>query len=101
MDPVLHFPLLLFGEAGIGRPVSVPAHVSIVDLYHGRSSHPSVAVVTHTITERATALNLQAGEEEAEMLTSWQSFSFSDCYCSSTMFQFDILKVYNSACQQL
>ncbi len=71
-DPVLHFPLLLFGEAGIGRPVSVPAHVSIADWCHGRPTHPSVAVAhTHTAFERATALDLQAGEEEVEMLTSW------------------------------
>lgn len=82
-DPVLHFPLLLFGEAGIGRPVSVPAHVSIVDLCHGRPTHPCVAVAhTHTAFERATALDLRA-REEGEMLTSSQSVSFRDDYCCS------------------
>lgn len=70
-DPVLHFPLLLFGEAGVGRPVSVPAHISIVDLCHGRPTHPSVAVAhTHTAFKRAAALNLQARKEKIEMLTS-------------------------------
>ena len=82
-DPVLHFPLLLFGEAGIGRPVSVPAHVSIVDLCHGRPTHPCVAVAhTHTAFERATALDLRA-REEGETLTSSQSVSFRDDYCCS------------------
>lgn len=99
-DSVLHFPLLLFGEAGVRCPVSVPAHVSIVDLCHGRPSHPSVAVAahTHTIFERATALDLQGREEEVEMLTSGQSFSFSDCYCSSTLFQFDIRRCSTVLC---
>ena len=70
-DPILQFPLLLFGEAGVRRPVSVPTHVSIVDLCHGRPTHPSVAFAdTHTIFERATALNLQAGQERVELLTS-------------------------------
>lgn len=44
---VLHFPPLLFGEAGVRCPVSVPFHVSIVDLGHGQPTHPRVAV-THT-----------------------------------------------------
>lgn len=94
-DPVFHLPLLLFGEAGVGRPVSVPAHVSIVDLCHGRPTHPSVALAhTHTIFEGAKALNLQAEEEEARKTsTSWQFISFIDCYCGGSMLQFDVLKV--------
>lgn len=93
-DPVLHFPLLLFREAGVGRPVSVPTHVSIVDLCHGRPTHPGVAVAhTHTAFERATALDLQAGEEEVEMLTSWPSISLRDYYydCSSMLQLFPVM----------
>lgn len=85
-DPVLHFPLLLFWEAGIGRPVSVPAHVSIVDLCHGRPTHPGVAVAhTHAVFKRSTALDLRASEEEVVC------FSLMIGHCTTGL----------SACQQL
>ena len=92
-DPVLHFPLLLFGEAGVWRPVSAPAHVSVVDLCHGRPSHPGVAVA-HSVFEGATALNLPAEQGNVQMLTSWQSINFID----GGMSQLDVTKVYRHCC---
>lgn len=85
-DPILHFPLLLFWEAGIGHPVSVPAHVSIVDLCHGRPTHPSVAVAhTHAVFKRSTALDLQASKEEVVC------FSLMTGHCTTVL----------CSCQQL
>lgn len=66
-NPILDFPLLLFWEAGIGHPVSDPAHVPIEDLCH---RHSVAVAYTRIVFKRATALNLLKGKGEVEMLTS-------------------------------
>lgn len=86
-NPVLHLPLLLFREAGIGH------HVSIKDRCHGRPTYHSVTVAhTHTVFKRATALNLQEGKEKVEMLTSWESIILKDSHSCSSTLQIDVLK---------